>query len=210
MAEPDQNGERLVDPAVTLAKLERELARFRADAEAYARRGCWLVDVQSLRLHFVFGTPNARPPALVFGAALDFTDYDFRAPSVHLVDPFTRVPYRFKELPTRLPRRAPAQGVTPEMLAAMGIQPGAPVQVIAHEELMQAYEPDDVPILCMRGVRAYHANPGHTGDPWLLHRTSGAGSLADLLEQLLKYGVAPINGFQIQMSIALQQGGISE
>ena len=108
MADLDQNTERLVDPAVTRAKLEQELARFRADAVAYGRRGCWLADVEFPRLFFVFGTPNARPPALVFGATLDFTDYDFLPPSVQIVDPFTRVPYRFKELPTRLPQQTPA------------------------------------------------------------------------------------------------------
>ena len=49
-----------------------------------------------------FAAPQLQPPAIVFGALLDFTNYDLYPPSVRLVNPFTREPYSLKSIPTIL------------------------------------------------------------------------------------------------------------
>jgi hypothetical protein len=90
-------------------------------------------------------------------------------------------------------------GVPPEMIAAM-IQQGA-IQVSG---LLQANRPDDYPFLCLPGVREYHDNPAHTGDSWLLHRGSGEGSLAFILEKIWTYGSDPISAYNIQIQAQVQ------
>jgi hypothetical protein len=139
----------------------------------------------------VFATPQLKPPNVVFGALLDFRNYDLWPPSVTLVDPFTRVPYKASELPTGLPRR------NRRIVQQNGIGPTTTVDEI--QTLMQAFKPDDPPFLCLPGVREYHENPGHTGDPWLMHRRRGEGTLFFIFDQLHRYGVAPIRAVQFQI-----------
>lgn len=206
----------LVDPAVSAAKLEAEVALFRAREDEYSRRGCWLTKVAPPLVDLVFAAPQLTPPAVVFGARLDFTNYDFWPASVQLVNPFSGEPYRFRELPTRLAQQSAVplrKGPPPEqLLAAMGIPAGIELEIqYGPQTLMQAVRPEDIPFLCLRGVREYHQNPGHSGDPWLLHRANGRGSLVDLVEQLLKYGVAPLSGYAVQVAIrgiSLQQAEV--
>jgi hypothetical protein len=81
----------------------------------------------------------------------------------------------------------------PEMLAALAQQ-----GQIQFMNMIQAHGPDEVPFLCLPGVRQYHDNPAHTGDSWLLHRRSGEGSLHFLVEQIWKYGVNPV---ELQMNL---------
>ncbi len=64
---------------------------------------------------------------------------------------------------------------------------------------MQAYGPDDIPFLCVAGVREYHEHPAHSGDQWELYRSSGGGRLIRLLEIVSKYGLDPVVGLNVQM-----------
>ncbi|WP_306919914.1 putative metal-binding protein [Rhizobium mesoamericanum] len=60
--------------------------------------------------------------------------------------------------------------------------PGTPPDLIQPNtvtDFIQANSLEDEPFLCMAGVREYHDNPAHSGDPWLLHRGSGEGRLED-------------------------------
>ncbi|GAA0574668.1 hypothetical protein GCM10009416_11710 [Craurococcus roseus] len=181
----------LVDPAVSRGKFERELANYRTFEDAMQRRGQWLLRAEFPEVFTVFAAPRGTPPVVVFGALLDYTNYDLWPPSVRLVNPFTRQPYRYAELLTRLPRRDPA--------APPPAVPGMPTPV---QELMQAFKPEDVPFLCVPGTREYHANPGHSGDDWLLRRADGEGSIYNILDVLWRYGVDPIAGLQMQMTLA--------
>jgi hypothetical protein len=191
VAEP----ELLVDPAVSRAKFEREIANYRQLEQEYIQRGWWLVRAEFPQVFVVFGAPQLKPPAVVFGALLEFTNYDLWPPSVLLVDPFTRVPYKMNELPSPLPRAMlPVPGE--------GEGSGMPVEVQV-QTLMQAYNEEDVPFLCLPGVREYHEHPAHTGDPWLRHRRSGEGTLHFLLEQLYRYGVQPINRYGVQLQVRI-------
>ncbi len=67
------------------------------------------------------------------------------------------------------------------------------------EQLMQGYGPDDIPFLCIAGVREYHEHPAHTGDSWQLHRAQGAGRLVRLLDVISRYGVQSIAGYAVSL-----------
>jgi hypothetical protein len=64
---------------------------------------------------------------------------------------------------------------------------------------MQAAKPEDIPFLCIAGVREYHEHPAHSGDAWELHRQAGAGRLVRLLEVIDTYGVRPISAYNIEL-----------
>ncbi|MDP9470646.1 MAG: hypothetical protein M3Q71_08255 [Chloroflexota bacterium] len=189
--------EALVDPAVSRAKFDRELAQYRALEDDHLRRGWWLLKAEFPEVFVVFAAPQLKPPAVVFGVLLDFTNYDLWPPSVLLVDPFTRVPYKASELPSVLRRRI---GPPLRLLAGPGMLEGGPAMVVPQEtRLMMWHNVNDVPFLCLPGVREYHDHPGHSGDPWLLHRLGGEGRLHFLLEKLYQYGVKPITDYNVQL-----------
>lgn len=172
--------ESLVDPQVSKEKFNREVEQFRQLEGDYRKRGWLMVKADFPNVTVVFASPKTKPPCLVFGVDINFDNYDFWAPSVRLVDPLTGQAYTLEQLPTRLPRAMPGQG-----------PPGFGGAVIG-QPLMQAHENDQIPFLCIPGVREYHEHPAHTGDSWLAHRGKGEGTLNFILTQLDKYGVSPI------------------
>ncbi len=179
----------LVDPAVTAVKFAREVEQFRTIQDAYLRRGIWLTKVEYPRLLVNFCVPQTTPRVALFGACIDFTNYDLWPPGVQLVDPFTQEPFTKGTLPTAFVQfhRVPVSGGPPG--AAM----------IQQQEVVIAWENTQIPFLCLRGVREYHENPAHSGDSWLPYRGTGVGSLSYLVEQLHKYGVTPVSGLQVEM-----------
>jgi hypothetical protein len=189
------------DPAVTEAKFEREIDEYRSLRRDYEAKGWFLVDANFPEVLVVLAAPQLHPPAIVCAVQFDYTNYDAAPPSVRLVNPFTREPYAFRDVPTQLLRALPVQ--TLEV-------PGAPgaLQMRGAQPLMQAHEPGDIPFLCVAGNREYHSHPAHSGDAWELHRTSGAGKLVRLLEVIHKYGVAPIANYGVQLvpQIGFEQG----
>lgn len=189
----------MVDPAVSRQKFAAEVDEYRAREAEHRRRGWWLLDAVFPRVFVIFAAAQLRPAPVICGVDVDFTNYDLEPPSVRLVDPFTRKPYRMRELPTTLLRR---------QVIAMppGFPPGA-AQMVGAVPLMQAHGPDDVPFICVPGVREYHAHPAHSGDSWLIHRGQGAGKLYSILHTIYQYGVQPIAGYQIGMQVVgFQQG----
>ena len=52
------------------------------------------------------------------------------------------------------------------------------------------------PFLCVPGTREYHSHPQHSGDDWLLHRSTGAGRLIPLCDLLWRTMAANIVGAQ--------------
>lgn len=188
------DGLQVVDPVVTQEKFYAELAEYRRMEAEHRTRGWWLLDATFPRVFVVFATPQLRPPAVVCGVDVDFTNYDFEPPSVRLVDPFTREPYLRKDLPTVLFRR--------QMMTV-----GSGMQLAGHVELMQAHSPDEIPFLCIPGVREYHQHPAHTGDSWLMHRGLGAGKLYHILNTIFQYGVRPISNYGVGLRVVgFEQG----
>lgn len=183
------------DPAVSRMKFDREIAEYRALAMEYGKRGWFLVHADYPHVLVVLSAPQTKPPVVVMGVAFDYTNYDAAPPSVRLVDPFTARPYKFSELPTQLMRALPQQ-----QLPLPGAGEGMPQLIVQQQQpYMQAHQPEDIPFLCLAGVREYHEHPAHNGDSWELHRTTGAGRLARLLEVISRYGIEPISGLGVQL-----------
>jgi hypothetical protein len=185
-----------VDPVVSRRKFDREIAEFHTLAGEYRQRGWFLVHADYPNVHIVLAAPKLIPPAIVTGVAFDYTNYDTMPPSVRMVNPFTGDPYKAKDLPTALNRSVP---LPQQEIAVPGIPAGAKMMFAAAQQLMQAYGPDEIPFLCLAGVREYHDHPAHSGDVWELHRASGAGRLVRLLEIIHHYGIEPITGFDVQL-----------
>jgi hypothetical protein len=175
-----------VDPAISRAKVDRELTEYLALSDQFRRRGVCLLEYQFPEVLFAMVAANAKPTLLVpFGVLFDFTNYDMAPASIRLVHPLTKAPMKKSELPYEFPRLLP-NGTTQELL-------------MAHD--------DARPFICLQGVREYHDNPAHTGDSWFLHRKTGAGKLVHLLDILAKYGTEPIQGQAAKIQILI--GGFS-
>lgn len=185
-----------VDPLVSRAKFEREVDEFEKLEPEYRSRGWLLVKAEYPEVLVVLATSSLAPPAIVTGVRFDYTNYDAVPPSVRLVDPFTGEPYSAGNLPTVLKRTV--EMPAPDLGGAV-LPPGAQPRLITQQPLMQAYGPDDIPFLCLAGVREYHEHPGHSGDSWELHRDTGAGRIVRLLEVVSKYGLEPITDYQVTL-----------
>lgn len=213
----------LVDPRVSRANFDRELARYREFQADYIRRGWWIAKAEFPIVFVVFGSDKGLVKTVVFGALLDFTNYDLWPPSVKLVDPFTMVPYKARELPSPLLRRVgspqpttpagpaggaqatPAPPTGPTQPGSGPTPPAAPAVELV-QPIAQSWGPDEVPFICLPGIREYHDNPAHTGDSWLLHRGRGEGTLHFILEQLYKYGVRPLKlAIQVQLQFHAEE-----
>ena len=183
--------EQYVDPAVSRAKFDREITDYRSIEADYRARGWFLVKAHWPVAEVVFASNKTNPTTIVTAARFDFTNYDAEPPSVRLIDPFSARFLLSKELPTRLPRMTPG----PEIPV-----PGGPkVRLNTAQDLMQAHLPEDLPFLCIPGVKEYHDHPGHSGDPWELHRSSGEGRLVHLLGVISKYGLEPVKDFHVNL-----------
>jgi hypothetical protein len=183
-----------IDPTVSRRKFDREVAEYRAMGEEYRRRGWLLIDADFPRVLVALCAPNLKPSPVVMGVAFDYANYDALPPSVRIVNPFTAEPYKLKDLPNPLLHSLPGQEI-----AVPGMPPGPRMRIANVQPYMQAFSPDEIPFLCLPGVREYHAHPAHSGDAWELHRTSGAGRLVRLLDIVHQYGVAPVAGFDVQL-----------
>ena len=193
MSEPQ-----FADPAVSRRKFDREIAEFRSQADEYGRRGWLLAEAEFPHALVILATAKTQPISILCGVWFDYSNYDAAPPSVRLVHPLTREPYKWSELPTPLLRRvAPPDAGE----AAQPMPPGvAQVQQVPVQPYMQALSDDDIPFLCIAGVREYHENPAHSGDHWASHRPSGAGRLGRLVAVISKYGLETINGLEVQMT----------
>ncbi|MER8541437.1 putative metal-binding protein [Mesorhizobium sp. M0322] len=190
----------IVDEAVSRRKFEREIARYRQLEDTYRRRGWFLLEATFPSVLVLFAAVKVTPRPLVCAVRLDFTNYDLMPPSVKFVDPSTGSALPMKSLGFQMMRLDGLDDASPETIASLAQQQRLPVQ-----PLLQAHGPDEIPFLCLPGVKEYHDHPAHTGDSWLLHRRSGEGSLHFILEQIWASGINPIQtiNYQIQqMSFA--------
>ena len=188
MAKPIQQ---YVDPAVSRAKFAREITDYLSLEADYRARGWFLVKADWPVAVVVLASNKTSPPTIVTAVRFDYSNYDADPPSVRLIDPFSGRFLLNKEIPTRLPRTIPG----PELpISEPG---GAKAQLNTVQELMQAHSPEEEPFLCIAGVKEYHDHPGHSGDPWEIHRSGGEGRLVRLLEVISKYGLEPVRGLNV-------------
>ncbi|TAM17659.1 MAG: hypothetical protein EPN62_19805 [Candidimonas sp.] len=193
------------DPQVVRRKVERELAVFVDRIDHYRARGIWVLEYRFPELLVAFVASKFKPyPIAPYGVLMDLSNYDVEPPSVKFVNPFTREPLMKKEIPTELKRLrvlpAPQQPTAPEHVGnpqAANVQPMGPQ--LQEDRLLQWWTDDDYPFICLQGIREYHENPAHTGDPWWLYRGKGAGGIIRLLELISKYGTEPMTQLNFQL-----------
>ena len=185
--------EQYVDPSVSRTKFEREIDDYRALESDYRARGWFLVKAEWPVVVVVLASNQTKPPAIVAAVQFDYSNYDAEPPSVRFIDPFSGRLLPFNELPTRLPRGVPGQEMPMPVLG------GPKVQVMMAQDLVQANSLEGIPFLCVPGVKEYHDHPGHSGDPWEVHRSAGEGRLVRLLGVISKYGLEPIKGFNVNL-----------
>ena len=186
--------EQYVDPAVSRAKFECEIANYLSFEADYRARGWFLVKADWPTAIVVLASSKTSPPSVVAAVRFDYTNYDAEPPSVRFIDPFSGRLLLGKEIPINLPRMIPG----PEIPSPA---PGVPnLQLNSAQPLMQAHSPEDLPFLCIAGVKEYHDHPGHSGDQWELHRPAGEGRLVRLLEVISKYGLDTVTGFHVNLA----------
>jgi len=188
----------VVDPAVSRAKFEAEVDRFAAHRASYAKRGWWMVRAEFPIVEIAFLTTKLRPPIVALTVRFDFTDFDLKPLSVKFIDLFSGDEILAEQLLSRMKRLDPA---FPAEIAATLMQEG---QQPPHQELIQAYQ-GQPGFLCMPGVREYHEHSAHSGDPWELHRGTGAGSMLQIAEKIWQYGSDPLDRVSIEMRQSYQQ-----
>jgi hypothetical protein len=195
------------DPRVVRRKVEREVTSYFERQDHYRARGIWPIQYDFPQLLVAFAAPNFKPhPFVAFGLLVDMSNYDVEPPSLQFVNPFTRVPLKLGEIPTRLVR-VRVQNVPPQQLPPGVVLPpqfaqalGQPQRIEHHDALLQGESPDDErPFVCLQGVREYHNNPAHTGDPWWLYRGKDAGGLLRLLDIIARHGTEPMKELQFQL-----------
>ena len=183
-----------VDPEVSNTKLNRELAEYFPLAADYRTRGWFLIEANGPLVTVVLASNKTNPPTIVTAVQFDYTNYDAEPPSVRFVDPFSGRPLSNRELPIRLLRAVPGPEV--DVPGPGGIK----AQLNITQDLMQANSLEDLPFLCIAGVKEYHDHPGHSGDSWELHRSAGEGRLVRLLEVISKYSLETVKGFNVQFA----------
>lgn len=199
--EPITPSPTLVDPAVSTAKLNRQLDAWEAARAHYEERGIVLLGRRELEVdvgfltYLPFGEFNDLA-TIPLAVRFVFENYDLWPPSLRLIDPITR------------------RWLGKSRLAALDFSPtkegGAPLNLFvgAHPDTGRVF-------LCKQGVREYHTHPEHSGDDWLLYRDQGRGTLGglcDLLWRLTVRTVIGINSFvqRVQHGEAVQVGFGSE
>lgn len=180
------------DVSVSRKKFNREIREFRRMSDQYLLRGWLLAHVKFPIVRVIFATSKTNPVMILCGVSFDYTNYDAVPPSVRLVHPITGIPYKSSEMPTFLPRFVQKSDANVE-----------PIE-LEEQRLMQHRGGDDVPFLCLAGVREYHEHPAHSGDSWELHRPLGAGRLVRLIQIISKYGLDTVNGYTVNMIPQLQ------
>lgn len=170
----------LVDPAVSEAKLKRQLDDWKTNSEVYRDRGWQLLSRDGLQVDIAF---SARLPisqasdlvAIPLAIRLNFHNYDVWPPSLRVIDPISR-----REL--QIPRvRALDFDATDES--------GVPLDLFINH-----HPATGLVFLCKPGTREYHTHFEHSGDDWLLYRDQGFGTVGHLCAVLWRTAICTIGG----------------
>jgi hypothetical protein len=158
----------LADPAVTRAKFDWDLAHYRSEEAAQRRQGVLLIRADFPQVLLAFAMPGRPMSPILFGALIDYTDYDHTAPSIELVDPLTEQPYKADQLPAALTR-------TVITLQDTG----------SHAVIVPLVNRARIPMgIRIPGSRDYYEHPAVGRHAWAAARVSDAGSLTALVDQL--------------------------
>lgn len=177
-----------VDPEVSKRKFKEELGKFEKAKQHYRDLGVVLIEQAYPDAHFAFVATSLWPPPIVFAVKINFINYDVWPLSVKFVHPITLAPLKGSQMLTPFPRRLE----------------GSPQP----QFLLQA-QIDDIPFLCIPGIREYHQHTLHTGDSWFLYRKNGGeGSLCFILDNIQLYGTSHILAYTEQLVVNFHRGAM--
>lgn len=182
----------LVDPAVSEAKLECQLADWHTNTDLYKQRGWQLLGREGLEVDIAFCTRLPAGPvrdlvAIPLAVRFDFHNYDVWAPSVRVIDPINRL---WLELP-----RVRALDFNASTNAGVPLD----LFVNGHPNTNKVF-------LCKAGTREYHTHFEHSGDDWLLYRDQGFGTLGRLCDLLWRTAIRTVTGLNFAAQ-GLEPGG---
>jgi hypothetical protein len=172
----------LVEPGVTQAKFAKELENWKQQKE-FAERG-WILLREDLMVPMVEIAMLAKVstssgstflPVVACAVRLTYDNYDLLPPSMTFIDVFTRQPS------------------FPHTRAFLSTPEGP------REVLIDAHPITGLPFLCLPGIREYHQHPQHSGDDWLLHRTSKEGSISTICERIWRTMTKNVIGLNVQL-----------
>lgn len=184
---------------VSEAKLNEELEQWHANRDVYRRRGWILLSAHDLEVEIAFvgsvSLGDVQLPSITAAIRLTFENYDLWPPSLTFIDVRTGEPAR-------------------PVVNALEMIEGAEVRNVLLDH------PNGGPFLCLPGLREYHSHPQHSGDDWLLHRSSGAGRLAVICDSVWRRMVRNVIGLTVQLQalppghgmqvlVALAQGEVN-
>lgn len=172
----------LVDPIVTRHKLQNDLAMWRANS-AHRERGWHLISydesIPVLELAFLgritISSGSAPLPVVVCTIRLAYDNYDLWPPSLTFIDVFS------------------GQAIKPHTRAFVSTPEGP------RDVLIDGHPETKRPFLCLPGIREYHTHPQHSGDDWLLHRSSHEGSISTICDRVWRLMVRNIIGLEVSM-----------
>lgn len=191
----------VVEPEVSRKKFEAELAEFRQIENDWRKKGVFCFKADFPIFHFVFIAHHIQPATVVFAVEIDFTNYDIQPPSIVFIHPFNGNPITTKELGNVgffqiINQALQIQGLQGQIQQIPQIQQRNSILMIGH---------NDLPFLCIPGVREYHNHPAHTDNPWLNYRTKGEGKLLFLLDQLYNHCIPYVTGFNLNFQFSIKQ-----
>lgn len=175
----------LVDPAISRAKLERELAEWDAKSDLHREQGRIILRRRDLEVDVAFACPFALAPGQVplgliaLAIRLRFDDYDLRPPSLGFINAFTGKP------------EAPSIEALEDKRDGSGHITILPLDPRTGERFF-----------CAPGVREFHEFPQHTGELWPVYRGCGAGRLETICERVWSATVRIIRGWQLTQVMA--------
>jgi len=88
----------VVQPEVSRHKFDRELDEFRLIEDDWRRKGVICLKAEFPKVQLAFTAHQLKPPPIVFGVSLDFTNYDIEPPSIKFIDPLSGRPITTKEM----------------------------------------------------------------------------------------------------------------
>jgi len=166
-----------VDIEVTNKKFKQEIQEFKELEDEYRKRGVLCTDIDNCIIRLIFSIPHIKPSPIVFAVELDYSNWDVEPPSVMFIDPFTKAVLKGNEVG---------------------------LQFFQWNNKISKPQPllvgNDIPFLCIPGIREYHEHPHHSGDQWMRHRTRGEGKLADIIEKLIKHSISLISGYLVNVN----------